>query len=380
MKTRLLFSSILSVIALSAFAQVENDDMYFNSGDRQKFKESRNSPVAYASSKETRKVKEVESEESNPTDSYSARNVNPEFAARSNAEIAQEDNGDYFVQNYRYQNANELNNWNNNFNDWYGSSWYNPSYYSPNIYNWNSPYYGGYYPDFGNPWRNPYFQSGWSSGFSYYWGNNWNYGWGLGYNYGCPYNSWGSFGFNNYYSPYYGGYGYRYPTVIVVEDGYNNRQNYSRRNSRSSYVSRTQSGVNSRVSPSSYSNSGRSSRSDANGRVSSSSQNPRPEYYNRAWRTQTTTPSSTTETNTNSSGRTRSSSWSDSNTNSNRTWSNSNSNSSHRSNTNSNNSYSPSRSNSGFDGGSRSTGGSSGRSSSSGGNSGGSGSRSSRGR
>jgi hypothetical protein len=372
MKTKLLLGSLLSLMAFSGLAQVENDDMYFNSGDRQKFKEARSSQVAYASTKES-KIKENDpSEDVNPTDSYSARNTNPEFSARSNAESAQQDNQDYFVQNYKYHNANNLNNWNSDFNNWYGNSWYNSSYYSPGIYGWNSPYYGGY-SSFSNPWYNPYFQSGWSSSFSYYYGNNWNYGWGMGYNYGCPYNGWGSpFGYSSFYSPYYGGgYGYRYPSVIIVDDNYYSRPNYSRRNSRSSYINRTQTGLSNRVSPSSYSNTGRGSRSDSGGRVSSTNnQNSRPEYYNRAWRNQTTSPSSTTDSN--SSGRTRSSSWSGSNPNT-------NTNSSYnRSNSSSNSSYSPpSRSSSSYDGGgSRSSGSSSG----SGGNSGGSGSRSSRGR
>jgi hypothetical protein len=149
MKTRLLIASLFSISCLGAFGQqVENDDMYFNSKDREKLKEARVSQVAYASEKKASKIKKIEEAEEisvNPTDSYSARNINPEFAARSNAATALDDNQDYFVQNYRYQNSNDLNSWNNGFNNWYGNSWYNSSYYSPNIYGWNSPYYGGYY-------------------------------------------------------------------------------------------------------------------------------------------------------------------------------------------------------------------------------------------
>ena len=106
MKTRILISSLLSAMALTAFAQqVENDDMYFNSRDRQKFREAQASGLTMTSSRAASRMSEVSRETSdnnvNPTDSYSARNTNPEYSARSNAEIAAEDNQDYFIQDYR---------------------------------------------------------------------------------------------------------------------------------------------------------------------------------------------------------------------------------------------------------------------------------------
>ena len=109
-----------ALLAGSAFAQqIENDDMYFNSTDRQKLRELKAKQYAVASARNTERTAE-ESEELNPTDSYSARTVNPEFSSRSNAETATADNEDYYINNYRYQTANNLRTFNNNFNDWYG--------------------------------------------------------------------------------------------------------------------------------------------------------------------------------------------------------------------------------------------------------------------
>jgi hypothetical protein len=119
----------------------------------------------------------------NPTDSYSARNVNPEFAARSNAEVARSDNEDYFNSNYHYNTASDLNSWNNNFSSQYNNNWYHNSYWTPGMYSWNSPYYGNYYDPWSNIWYSPYTRSGWSSSFSFSYGNMWNgySGWSMGY-------------------------------------------------------------------------------------------------------------------------------------------------------------------------------------------------------
>ncbi|HTE28990.1 MAG TPA: hypothetical protein VK666_01360, partial [Chryseolinea sp.] len=133
MKNKVVIFGLAAVLASSAtFAQgVENDDMYFTSKDRARLKAQKASEqVAYQASVDKKKHAEAVEEAVNPTDSYSARNENPEFAARSNSQQAQSDNQDYFVSNYRYNNASNLTNWNNNFNSWYGSSWYRPNYYS----------------------------------------------------------------------------------------------------------------------------------------------------------------------------------------------------------------------------------------------------------
>lgn len=374
-KSGLMSWGAVMITAAGVFAQqAEYDDMYFNAKDRAKLKANRQAEEqSYAATeKRVKKMATVEEEFVNPTDSYSARNVNPEYSARANAEIAQEDNQDYFVNNYQYQTTNGLNNWNNNYNNWYNRPWYSGNYFGPSINAWNSPYYG-YNSAFYSPWYDPYWGgNSWGSSFSFYWGNSWNYGWGGNYNYwNRPYygSAWASpWGWD----PYWGGWGgYRYPVVIVDSDRY---VRYGKRTSRSGYAyGNGRPASNNRgtiVSP-----EGNGSRSQIiNGRTSSSNTVSAPsrssgsgnsdgdQYYNRTWRRVTQQPASTSGTSgSNSSGRT-SSSWGNSNGNSSNSWSSPSRSSESRT------FSSPSRSNDG--GGSRSSG-SSGSSS---------GSRSSRGR
>src|SRR5687767_8798499 len=124
MKSKVALLSLASLIfTFAASAQgIENDDMYFNSKDRAKLNAQKASEVSYSASiKKNKKETVEETEPVNPTDSYSARNVNPEYAARSNSETAQADNGDYFVNDYQYNKASNFNNFNNNFSNWYNS-------------------------------------------------------------------------------------------------------------------------------------------------------------------------------------------------------------------------------------------------------------------
>src|SRR5262245_57652747 len=114
---------LLTLITLAGFGnawaqQVENDDMYFNSKDRAKLRAAQKTEeLTYASAKkESRKEsKKLEEDgELNPTDTYSARNVNPEYTSRSHSQTAKADDEDYFVSNYQYNNNTNYNNWNNN--------------------------------------------------------------------------------------------------------------------------------------------------------------------------------------------------------------------------------------------------------------------------
>lgn len=304
MKIKVVVTGLMAVLIASAsFAQsIENDDMYFTSKDRVKLKAKQaEDEVAYQASvvrKNTRRNNEViEEQDANPSDSYSARNVNPEFAARSNSQEASADNEDYFVSDYRYNNSSNLNSWNNNFNTWYSNPWYASNYFSPSIYGWNTPYYGSYYDSWGNPWMNPYYRSGWSSSFSYYYGSSWNYGWGSSYGmsfgYGNPYmNSW--YGWN---SPYYGyGYNYWYPSTIVVVGNGDGGRNvvYGKRGTRGGAITTRQEATSGRTrgvySPGTGSTSGRTT--DAGGRsIATTSTMPtrttqrQDDYYNRSWRT-----------------------------------------------------------------------------------------------
>ena len=105
MKSKAALLSLVSLLfTFASIAQeIENDDMYFNSKDRAKLNAMKASqPTLTASIKKSKKEVVEEEESSNPTDSYSARNVNPEYEARTNSETAQADNEDYFVNNYQW--------------------------------------------------------------------------------------------------------------------------------------------------------------------------------------------------------------------------------------------------------------------------------------
>ncbi len=312
MKSKVAFLSLVSLLfTFAATAQeIENDDMYFNSKDRAKLNAAKASDVSYtASIKKNKKEKEVEAEPVNPTDSYSARNVNPEYQARTNAETAQSDNEDYFVNNYHYNNASNFNNWNNNFNRWYSNPWYGGNYYDPFINSWNTPYYGSYYDSWGNPWRNPYYRSGWSSSFSYHWGSSWDYGWGMNFGYGNYgyvnpyYNAWAGNPYYGGYSPWgsYSYYGWGYPShVIVVESGNRNGPVYGKRGSRSGELSRTAgSGGNNRSYNRGLVDSNDGGRTTTGGRMSTNTSRTQSDYYNRSWRTQSNTNSSYNNQNSN---------------------------------------------------------------------------------
>jgi hypothetical protein len=309
MKIKGILFAAVSLLGISGtFAQgVEYDDMYFNANDRQKLNTQKSSEVAYASREELKKADAADREESNanPTDSYSARNVNPEYISRAQTQSAQADDEDYFVNNYQY-NSNQLNNWNNNYNQWYNNPWYRSNYYAPGINSWNSPYYG--YNSYNSPWYDPMWSyNGWSSSFSYHFGNSWNYGWGGNYNYwNRPYYG---------YDPYFGGgYGYgggywnnyRYPgTIVVINNGENGGRKvvYGKRPTRGNAILSDQAGSRSRTN---VINSGRIDNSGGRSRTQQ-------EYYNRSQRTNT---SNSTFDNRSSTQDNRSRSWGDYNNNS----------------------------------------------------------------
>lgn len=400
MKARLLTSLVLTVFSVSAYAQnVENDDMYFNAKDRVALRAlNAKEEQAYASTRNERAkaVADVTEEEEilNPTDSYSARNVNPEYEARLNSDVAKSDDDNYFSPDYHYQTTSDLNSWNNNFGSQYNNSWYQNSYWTPGMYSWNSRYYGGgFYDPWSNIWYSPYTRPGWSSSISFSCGNSWNYGYGnswsmnYGYgNYGYGYGNYG-YGYGNPYNSYWYNsnryWGGGYPQYVVVERS--NPRAYGKRNSRSTSHPVAASGGSRPVTGSRpILGSSGSGRTEANGRTETGSRlnsntsrqpalsrQPQPEHYNRSWRNQpsqgqpaTTTSSDQPLSNTRSNERTtpsrstpRSSGW--------------NSGSGNNSSSGSSPSYTPSRSSgsSGNSGGSYTPSRSSGSSSSSGSNS-----------
>ncbi|HMV91304.1 MAG TPA: hypothetical protein PKA40_16775, partial [Cyclobacteriaceae bacterium] len=210
---------------------------YFRSKDREKNK-SIEAYADYASVK-TKKPKheevvtEEEDDNSNPTDSYSARNVNPEYVSRSNSEKASEDESNYYLEGYTPPAAttNFNNSYYNNANwarsSYYANAMWNSPYYGIGYYSpWASPYYGGGFYD---PWMNPYYGTGYGMGPSY----GWRTGWSLSFTFGNYWSPWG-YGYGGY--PYYGGYGYGYPSYYYGGGYYNEpvRGNYGKRPSRHS--------------------------------------------------------------------------------------------------------------------------------------------------
>ena len=133
MKNKGMMLSLATLLFASAtMAQgVETDDMYFNSKDRAALKaqKSLETPSYTASAKKTKKNEVAEEVSVNPTDSYSARNVNPEYSARSNSETALFDEQDYFVSNFKYKKSSDINQWNNSYSNWYGAPLYSSNYY-----------------------------------------------------------------------------------------------------------------------------------------------------------------------------------------------------------------------------------------------------------
>lgn len=161
----------------------ENDDLYFRAKDRQKVVSSSEIFVSNYDNFKRQHFPEAVEEKVNPTDSYSARQLNPEYAARTVSGVAAADEENYFVQNYSpsagslpYNNSYYFNNpWNNPWGmGWYSSAWARP---------WNNPWYWGYYDPWMNPWMNT-----WSPGFGWGWSPGWNYG------------------FNSMWAPGYGGW------------------------------------------------------------------------------------------------------------------------------------------------------------------------------
>lgn len=284
MKAKVVVGSLLAtMMTFQVMAQrAENDDMYFNSKDREKlrtekgdasFNDKIDSDYNTFRKKHFDKNEpeaEVVKENTNPTDSYSSRTINPEYISRSSSEQASEDEN-YYVEGYvpantydSYSASGNNNNWNYN-NSYYGSYGYNSP--SSALYNpycgtcsqGMSPYYyggSGLALSLGYMWGSP----GWNYGMSYGWGNSYN-----------PYNYYPSY-YSSYYSPYYSGYGYGYgyyPANYYVTPE-SSRPNYGKRPSRHSAV----------VTPMPRSSGGRvSSTTNADGNLNGRTRQPVDEYY-----------------------------------------------------------------------------------------------------
>ena len=132
MKTKAAFLTIVVLAAGSCVVaqNVEQDDMYFTAKDRAALNASHE---AILSTQQARRVTESETSSTiNPTDSYSARNVNPEYISGSKVGSNTSATAQYFTPNYQPTavNQNLTSNCNcgyNSYNNRYGSSYgYSP--------------------------------------------------------------------------------------------------------------------------------------------------------------------------------------------------------------------------------------------------------------
>jgi hypothetical protein len=240
MKTRIVLAGVLvSMVAMEVSARQEYDDMYFRGKDRE-INKAIYAEDSYAAAKPKNQKADdlvIEQEDnSNPTDSYSARNVNPEYISRSNAEKASEDESNYYLEGYSPAVSSSNSNFNNSYYN--NTNWARNGYYANNN-NWNTPFYGGC--GYCDPWMSPYSTGGfydpWMSpayglGPSY----GWRTGWSVSLMYGNYWNPYGGYG--GMYNPYYGG-GFGYPGYYGGNNFYNESPrvvNYGKRPSRHSAV------------------------------------------------------------------------------------------------------------------------------------------------
>lgn len=182
MKTKTILLSLMAVVmGTRVFAQEEIDDMYFTAKDRAAYNASHQAEFASLSKRVTET--EATAPVINPTDSYSARGVNPEYV--SGAKVGTNStasNAQYFSSNYQPTAVNQVLTKNNSFNNYayngFGSPWgYN---------RWGmNPYMGMGFSPWGynsmsmmNPWMDPwmmngmggFYQPGISIGFGTGWG------------------------------------------------------------------------------------------------------------------------------------------------------------------------------------------------------------------
>jgi hypothetical protein len=284
MKIRITFLSMLAVsAAFVASAQVvEYDDMYFNSKDRAKMQAS--APLTLKNIPKSISKEQEVATAINPTDSYSARNVNPEYISQSTVNPSgSTEPAPYFIPDYTPTAINQNLTTNSS-----SSSWNNCNCAS----SFNNPYYGmtpgygsGFYPSMamsGMYGYNPYSYGGYN-GFNSGWSSMMSIGFGMGMGSYYPYG--GSPYMNNYYGMnYYGGYNSYYPSnvVIINNDNYNNRVAYGKRVSRSSDLNNSVTINNRSTAMVTTDTQGRVR--GAGGRVSSDGNTSSTSYYQSGWR------------------------------------------------------------------------------------------------
>lgn len=221
----------LTVFYSSVYAQ-EYDDMYFSKSDRKTVKVEKTTVLSKENKNHNNTNYKTISE---TTETYSAKNVNPEYIARYKSSESNETNDqsvnnddsyssqDYFVEGYdkdQYvsdSKKEEIDYAALNKRDQMSYSNYSRSNSSPS---WRfSPYmsmgYGGYsgYGGYGRYGYDPFMMghgSGMTMGIGFGFGSGFGYSPSMSYNigmsWGTGYNPWGGYGNPGYYNPYRRGF------------------------------------------------------------------------------------------------------------------------------------------------------------------------------
>ena len=317
MKTKIAFFFLLCTVVLStAVAQSrEDDDMYFTSKDRAVMNAAlqKDRQEIFASSKVRRITESETASIINPTDSYSARNVNPEYISGAKVGSNASSTDQYFSPNYQPTAVNQnlasncagcgFNAFNNNG--------FNNGFYSP-FNSFGNPYYYGMAGMGMNPWRfnnfgmmdpwmmnniNGFYQPGFSFGFGMR--NRFGWGRGSGWNSLSNYNP---FGFNNWgMNSFYGGWGNGWGMNGFYGNGWNNWGNPWGGGNTVVIVDRPRpNSARGEEIDRYYSTNGNRGGGNSGGRVATTDNSQ--QYYNRAWRNDASTPQrgSTTWNNTRS--------------------------------------------------------------------------------
>ena len=320
MKTKLIVTWIaVSLISLTAYSQVETDDMYFRAGDRVKPNRDKVMAENVITPKKLAEASDI-NQAINPTDSYSARNINPEYSSqlKENESVVVEDN--YFSPDFQPRSVNQnISNCNCS-----QGSFYNP-YGAGGFNSFNSPFYPYGYPGGFNSFNRfsafgyPY--SGFNSGFNSGFGLSTGFGWG-GFN-PAFYGGLGYGAFNGFYDPFFGssfGFFPRTRVVFVNTDAASRVVN-ARRPTRSTNTNNAVTGnsrTTSTVAPSGQRTTLSSGRT---GTVSSST-----DYYDKGWRkAQQTNPAGRFQNNSGTINNSNTRTINNNNTRSNYNWGNSNS-------------------------------------------------------
>lgn len=264
-KTYILVTLALGAVLSTASAQTaEYDDMYFSPKDRV----DKEKKVA----KENFKLQKIEESVTiDPEESYSQKNVNPEYLAKYKADQEESDKGqtyaedEYFNENYNAQAQNGtgvMNDADVVVRDRFGNTTY---FRDSRDLMWNDPFMarGAAFDPFWGPsfgWNR--FRPGWNVNIGMGWNswNRWNTGFGIGYGWGNPwgfhdpfFNPWfrGGMGFYDpwFYDPFFCPSPFRNNVVLI--NNYETRSNRTVRRGvgGSRVATNTNNGTRSRSTP-----------------------------------------------------------------------------------------------------------------------------------